>query len=625
MEKERLNALVIKARAGDKNAMSDLIQASYQDMYYYALKIVKKDDIAADATQDSCVEIIQTLGNLKESAAFVTWCRRIVYHQCTKRIGKSRMVALDENEDGETILDRIPDETPNSLPEEVVENRELRKIMLDMIDELPESQRSALMLYYYEKLSVKQIAEIQDENENTVKSRLFHGRKAVQKQVEDYEKKNGIRLHSVGVLPLLYFLFHAGRAEADAAAGALVPQAMAAVAPTIAAASGAATAAGTAAATGSAIASSLVVKIAAGVVAAALAVGGIVVATQPEDESEDDHHSNISTSESSVPQANPGHTHSEEDKTWAFDDEVHWQICSCGMVSDDRQIHTYADGECIVCRMPEPLPADKDLLTYDCTQLTGRWFNMSNGYKENPIDEFYISGDGSILIQGTTYYPIGSRGSVSDLNNGGVIEVFFQTTPYNPEIGMTEEEMLGSPISLLVSTTDGKFDCSLFAISTEVFGTRILGNFYRESDYFGYNKITLTSENFSDYYDITIQPVEFYYTNHNGCFDAIQKMTFTLKGDYGYPSWCNIECAVQVSYTDVAYHVETSTHEVTYISPVTLDDPLTVQFFGYHTSKTLLETRGTTIPSNNIIEWMGKVAYGYTITDVHGYIFVPKQ
>ena len=141
MEREKLNAIVTKAKAGDPEAMNELITASYQDIYYYALKLVKKEDIAADAAQDSCVEIIETIGNLRESAAFVTWCRRIVYHQCAKRLGNTREVALEENEDGETILDRLPDETPGALPEQVAEDREFRKLMMDMIDGLPEGQR----------------------------------------------------------------------------------------------------------------------------------------------------------------------------------------------------------------------------------------------------------------------------------------------------------------------------------------------------------------------------------------------------------------------------------------------------------------------------------------------------
>ena len=57
-----------------------------------------------------------------------------------------------------------------------------------MIDELPEEQRSALLLRYFDEISVKEIAEIQGVTEGTVKSRLNYGRKAVKEAVEGYEK-----------------------------------------------------------------------------------------------------------------------------------------------------------------------------------------------------------------------------------------------------------------------------------------------------------------------------------------------------------------------------------------------------------------------------------------------------
>jgi DNA-directed RNA polymerase specialized sigma24 family protein len=96
----------------------------------------------------------------------------------------------------------LPDENPASLPEQVVEDKEFQKAMQDLLDSLPAEQRSAMMLYYYEKLSVKQIADVFETSEGTIKSRLNYGRKALKNKLEDYEKKTGNRLY-VSSLPLL--------------------------------------------------------------------------------------------------------------------------------------------------------------------------------------------------------------------------------------------------------------------------------------------------------------------------------------------------------------------------------------------------------------------------------------
>lgn len=614
MEREKLNTLVTKAKAGDPEAMNDLINVSYQDIYFYALKIVKKEDLAADATQDSCIEIIQTIGNLKESAAFVTWSRRIVYHQCTKRIGKSRVVPLEENEDGETILDRLPDETPGTLPEEVVEDREFRKLMMDMIDELPEGQRSALLLYYYERLSVKQIAEIQGENENTVKSRLHQGRRAVKKQVQAYEAKTGTKLYSIGILPLLYFLFRTGKAEAEVAAAGLLPGIQAATAPVIAAAAGTA-ATGTAAAAGAGILSSLGAKIVAGVLAVAVVAGAAVVGTQLGNGEPSDT-GNVPA----PPAGNQTHTHSYE--TWAFDKEAHWQICSCEAFSE-REAHIYENGECTVCRMLKPLPSGNELLTFDCTTLTGHWINLTKDYQDEQVDEFYVSGDGSFTIMGKTYYPIGCDDFRPELDE---VYIYLSQTPYDPAVGITEQEMRNANVSVSLAKNGGHYTMGLMILEPETYRLIFHNEFYRESDYFGYEKVALTPENFSQYYDVTFRPIEFYYTSHNLGLMATQYMDVTLREGLGYPSWCQLQGQVKFRYETVEYNVQTNTYTIPKPSAVLSSDDLDVEFFGSKKAVKVTSTDGSGFfPTNGVVEWFGKVSEDYAVETVTGYVFVPKQ
>jgi len=616
MDKEKLNGLVTKARNGDADAMNDLILASYQDMYFYALKIVKKEHLAADATQDSCVEIIQTLPNLRESAAFVTWCRRIVYHQCTKRIGSSRVVPLEENEDGETILDRIPDEAPGSMPEEIMENRELRDTMLNMIDELPEGQRSALMLYYYERLSVKQIAEIQIENENTIKSRLYQGRKAVKKQVEAYEAKTGTRLHSVSILPLLYFLFHTGRAEADAASAALAPQLQTAIAPAVATASGTA-----GAAAGTAAASSVAMKIVAGTLAVSLVAGGAGVGIYLSNRATDESEPSTRPTKASTSVMQEEHIHVFEE--WAFDEDTHWQICECGEFSESSE-HTYVDGECTVCRTFQPLPSG-DLLTFDCTTLSGHWINISNDYEENLVEEFYISGDGSLSLQGTTYYPIGNYISGSEQEGNQSVYIYFRETPYDSDAELTLDEMIISPVTLILDKTGDYYSAFLTIADTEEMQPIFSDTFYRESDYFGYEKVALTADNFDEYYTVTLEPIQITYTGHNRGFLIYQDIVFTLREDLGYPSWCRGEGTVQNMSCQLYYNVETKTYEISPLDSSIMDEPLNIHFFGYSTSRWGKSFSGTAFPEDQIVTWFGPLPEGYTMVNVEGYVFVPKQ
>ena len=257
--KQKLTELVIKAQAGDQDALNDLIGACYEDLYYFAYQTVKDPDTASDIIQDSCISIITNLSKLQSPEAFSVWARNITYNHCAMHFRKTKEVQPLETEDGESILDSLPDESEGSLPEQVVEDKEFQKTMQDMLDSLPGEQRSAMMLYYYEKLSVKQIAEVFETSEGTIKSRLNYGRKAMKGKVEEYEKKNGVRLHSSLLPLLLLWLFQNKKKSMPKFA---VPSLFGA----------AAASAGIAGAT----TGGLVIKIAAGVVAAVVAVSAVV-------------------------------------------------------------------------------------------------------------------------------------------------------------------------------------------------------------------------------------------------------------------------------------------------------------------------------------------------------------
>lgn len=337
MDNQKIANLVIKAQQGDRDALNDLLSDSYEDFYYYALKTVKNADLAADVTQESCIEIMSTLNNLREPSAFGVWARRIIYHRCAKyfRENKNEIIA-DADEDGETILDTLPDDNELSLPEKVVEDKEFRKTIADMITSLPSEQSSALLLYYYERRSLKEIAEIQNTTEGTVKSRLNYGRKAIKSKIEEYESKTGTRLHSIAVLPLLLRLtFTEGAAEAMLSVPTFTGlSAGAATAATATASASGATSAATAAGTTAAktVASVTAKKVIAGVVAATVTAGSVAggIAYFSEEEASE-----------------PEHVH-EYFSTWEQDEIHHWIECDCGDI-DEKNEHSYKWGKCEIC------------------------------------------------------------------------------------------------------------------------------------------------------------------------------------------------------------------------------------------------------------------------------------
>lgn len=212
MEKEKLVSLVRAVQQQKDGAAGELYDVFYDDIYYHILSTVNKDpELAADLTQDTFIEILETIHKLQEPAAFVTWSKQIAYHKCTAYFRKRREILLDETEDGYSVMDTIEEDRAEFIPGDGLDQEAFKQAIHEMIRELPMEQRAALTLRYFNEHSVKEIAQIQGVSEGTVKSRLNYARKALKQAVEAYEKKHDIRLHSVGVLPILLWFFRAYR------------------------------------------------------------------------------------------------------------------------------------------------------------------------------------------------------------------------------------------------------------------------------------------------------------------------------------------------------------------------------------------------------------------------------
>lgn len=223
MEIDKLTTLVCAVQRGNRQAADELYTAVHQGLYYYIAKTVNDPELAQDLLQETFIEIYQTIDKLNEPAAFLKWSRQIAYHKCTAYARKAKDVLVDENEDGLSVFDTIEEDRTEFIPDEALDKADLKQTIRDMLAELPMEQRSAIMLRYFDEISVKEIAEIQGVSEGTVKSRLNYGRKALQKSVEDYEKKNGVKLRCAGVIPLLLWLFANEASAASAAVSKAAP------------------------------------------------------------------------------------------------------------------------------------------------------------------------------------------------------------------------------------------------------------------------------------------------------------------------------------------------------------------------------------------------------------------
>ena len=155
-----MNDLVQKAKRGDPDAFTDLMQSQMQNMYKTARSILSQDADVADAVSETILTCWQQLGSLKHNGYFRTWMTRILVNKCYELIRKNKQILPEAD---------IPDP---GYRENEFENIEWKQTL----DSLPEKYRLVMMLYYVEGFKVSEISQILELSEGTVKSRLSRGR-----------------------------------------------------------------------------------------------------------------------------------------------------------------------------------------------------------------------------------------------------------------------------------------------------------------------------------------------------------------------------------------------------------------------------------------------------------------
>ena len=177
-------ALVRRAQAGDRAALSELVQSQQTYVYSIAMSLMHNPADAADMTQEAFVRLLRSLGTYRAETKFTTWLYRLVTNICLdglRRRGRP-IESLDEpmssqsGDDAQTAGERLADSDRWTQPEQEVELRESATEVRGALQGLPAPQRLALTLHYFEDLRYEDIAEVMGLPLNTVKSHIRRGK-----------------------------------------------------------------------------------------------------------------------------------------------------------------------------------------------------------------------------------------------------------------------------------------------------------------------------------------------------------------------------------------------------------------------------------------------------------------
>lgn len=177
--------LIREIKDGNIELYSELMrryQRKILSFIYHMLKSAKLELLAEDLCSETFYKAYRSLHSFREvDASFSTWLYTIARNTVLSELRKQKMANLPLEESG-TILATAPD----SAPEQLVLRNERMTLVREAINNLPEKQRSALILREYDQLDYQEIANILGQTVSSVKSLLFRARASVKTQLEPY-------------------------------------------------------------------------------------------------------------------------------------------------------------------------------------------------------------------------------------------------------------------------------------------------------------------------------------------------------------------------------------------------------------------------------------------------------
>lgn len=176
------------ARGGDRDAFAVIMTRHNQRLFRAARAVVRDDAEAEDVLQEAWLRAYRALDGFRGEAALSTWLTRIVLNEARGRLRRRRpLVGLDQIERAQDAGGQVIP-FPNSLgpdAEADVARGQMRRLLEQAVDELPEAFRVVFILRAVEELSIEEAAAVLALKPETVKTRLHRARRLLRRALDE--------------------------------------------------------------------------------------------------------------------------------------------------------------------------------------------------------------------------------------------------------------------------------------------------------------------------------------------------------------------------------------------------------------------------------------------------------
>ena len=172
--KEKLLIANLKNARTKEKAFSALLDKFQEPLYWHIRKIVNSHDDANDVLQNTFIRVFRSIDNFKGKSSLKTWLFRIAYNESIRLIN-SRSSNTSSIDDEDTLSEVSQDAH--------FDGNEADKKLKTLLSQLTLKQRNIFQMKYFDDLSFREIAEITDENESTIKSSYYSSVKYIEKKI----------------------------------------------------------------------------------------------------------------------------------------------------------------------------------------------------------------------------------------------------------------------------------------------------------------------------------------------------------------------------------------------------------------------------------------------------------
>jgi RNA polymerase sigma-70 factor, ECF subfamily len=176
--------LVDRSRGGDVESFNQLILRWERPIYALAYRVIGREEDARDVCQETFLRAYRALPGFKGEAKFSSWVYRIALNLCRDWIRRQRRNPVSQMPEDLDTVEASAETAPRESVEDLVARRELTGFVEQAMAQLPDEQRTAIVLKEYHGMTFQEIADLQGCPLSTVKTRLYQGLSVLRRQLE---------------------------------------------------------------------------------------------------------------------------------------------------------------------------------------------------------------------------------------------------------------------------------------------------------------------------------------------------------------------------------------------------------------------------------------------------------